>query len=67
MRWARADPAEPTAWRPGTRLLTSPAPATLPAPPRGRPPGAYREMLAGPAERRPPRVEEYRLTLRGLP
>lgn len=67
MRWFCADPAGITAWRPGTRLLTSCTLTTLPAPVHDRLPQSVREMVAGLAEQRLPQVEEYRLNLLQLP
>ncbi|WP_246203462.1 class I SAM-dependent methyltransferase [Streptomyces tailanensis] len=67
MQWTCADPADLSAWRPGTRLLDSRTLTGLPAPLHDRLPVAYREMLSGLAEQRLPQVEEYRLNLVQLP
>ncbi|MGA5503992.1 hypothetical protein [Streptomyces umbrinus] len=66
-RWACADPAELTAWRPGTRLLASHTLSALPPRMYEALPATYQELLTRLAEQRLPHVEAYRLILVQLP
>ncbi|GAA2258732.1 tetracenomycin C synthesis protein [Streptomyces ruber] len=67
MRWACTGPAEIAAWHPGTEVLASCRITELPSPLSDHLPGAYRDMLSGPAGKRLPQVGEYRLSLLRLP
>jgi len=66
-RWACTDPADLTAWRPGTRILATHTLDALPPRMYEALPATYQKMLTDLAERRLPHVADYRLSLVQLP
>ncbi|KDN73818.1 lipoprotein [Streptomyces olindensis] len=66
-RWACADPAELSTWRPGTRVLASHTLDALPSRMFEALPGTCRQMITDLAGRNLPHVKAYRLTLVQLP
>ncbi|MFF0728477.1 class I SAM-dependent methyltransferase [Streptomyces sp. NPDC004134] len=67
MRWACAAPADLETRHPGTRIAASHTLTSLPRDLHDNLPEAYREMLRTLTEQRLPQVEQYHLTLLGLP
>lgn len=63
LQWNCPDPRLLETWRPDIHLLASHTLTSLPAAVHDRLPTEYRELLAGLAEQRLPKVEDYRMNL----